>query len=91
MFLFENSAEDLAIENLIQAVETGTGFSDYKDCAIYQFVKIKSLLLFKSLISKPGFNKNELNKIYEKIFNESFPEEKNFYEVANIENISNRR
>lgn len=89
IFLFENSAADLAIETLLDAVKKGARFSKYSKNAIFNYLKIKTLLLFKGLKNKPGYKVDELENTYQEIFNECFPSAENFYEKASFENINN--
>ena len=80
-FLLNNGATDLAVEILQQAVSAkNISFDDLQKDPLFNYLRRKILLLFKSLLAHPMWSESDVNSVYQQIFNSEFPTLNRFYE-----------
>jgi Methyltransferase FkbM domain len=80
-FLLNNGATDLAVEILQQAVTAKSiSFDDLQMDPLFNYLRRKILLLFKSLLAHPMWSESEIYSVYQQIFNSEFPTLNRFYE-----------
>jgi FkbM family methyltransferase len=80
-FLLNNGATDLAVEILQRAVsEKNISFEEVQKDLLFNYMRRKILLLFKSLLAYPIWSETEIYAVYRQIFNSEFPTLNRFYE-----------
>ena len=80
-FLLNNGATDLAVEILQQAVSAkNISFDDLQKDPLFNYLRRKILLLFKSLLAHPMWSESDVSSVYQQIFNSEFPTLNRFYE-----------
>jgi FkbM family methyltransferase len=81
LFLFNNGATDLAVETLLGAVrDHAVDLTAVEDDPLLRALHKKSLLLFKSLLSLPMLDDDEVTGTYSAIFGKEFPTMNKFFE-----------
>lgn len=81
LFLFLNSAPDLAIDLLLRARrDHGVVLGDPEADPLLDALNLRALLHFKSLLTLPMFDDNEIYRAYAEIFGRDFPRHNQFFE-----------
>ena len=81
VFLMQNSATDLAIDLMQRAIaREGICFDALHADPLFKVFHRKCLLLFKSLLSNPNMEEDDITSVYKKIFERDFPIMNRFHE-----------
>jgi FkbM family methyltransferase len=81
VFLMLNSATDLAIDILLRAVtKEAVSFDPCREDPLFGALHRMCLLLFKSLLSLPMLQENDITEAYKMIFGRDFPRMNQFYQ-----------
>jgi FkbM family methyltransferase len=80
VFLMNNSATDLAIDLMVRAVKDGISFEAIKDDPLFRAFHRKAAYLFKSLLTVPNMEEDDITSTYKAIFGLDFPLMNKFYE-----------